>query len=135
MNSPRKQIRDLLAENGLDPVQALIDLANDLARDKESYKEELDNITNEDYKREVIKGGIDIDKVRLRTLQTLNDAAQREDDQKIKLAELELKRQSEDKKQLGTGRVVNEYIIPAYDRQLQSDGKYKLIKLEQNERK
>ena len=87
-------------------------------------------------KREAIKEGLEIDKVTLRVLQSLNDAAQKEDDQKIKLAELELKKEAEEKKQRelkGNHKVIQEYIVPGYTKQVEN-GKTRLIKLESDGR-
>lgn len=134
----RKPIRELLAEKGMDPIDAMIDLVDELKRDKEKFKRGIDQISIEEFKREAIKSGLDIDKVKLRVLQALNDAVQREDDQAIKLAELQFKRESEDRKQKelsGDRKVHHEYVIPGYAREVSADGKYKMIKLEGDARK
>lgn len=128
--TPRRQIRDILAANGMDPVQELIDLVKDINEDKAEFKRGLKEIRIEELRREAIRDGIELDKVKLRVLQVLNDATQREDDQAIKLAELEVRKQAEaDRKKLeGGGKVVNEYIIPAYGRE--SGDRGRMIRLE-----
>ena len=129
----RKEVRQILADNDMDPIQALVDLLNDLRKDKKKFKLTLENITMDQLKREAINEGLEIDKVTLRVLQSLNDAAQKEDDQKIKLAELELKKQAEEQKRKALSgdnrRVVQEYIIPGYSKQV-TNGKTNIIKLE-----
>lgn len=126
-----RSIREVLAESGMDPIEEMIGLVNDLSSDKEMVNEDLPNDPH--LRRELILSAIDLDKLKLKALQNLNDARQREDDQAIKIQDQRMRKEELEAKRnesrRGSGEVVNEYMIPRYDKQL-IDGKYRLIRLE-----
>jgi len=116
-----------MAERKFDPAEKMIDLLDDLTFDRTKFAKEiehvLDNVNDDDLKRELIKETVDIEKLKLAVLKALQDAKQKEDDQYIKIKdqlirkeELQLKRETQTNKQgSGDGRVVNQYIVPNYN--------------------
>lgn len=116
-------IRDLMLEKGFDPAEDMIELAKNLKEDKEYIRGQIEEIGNSSMKAQMLVESVGIDKTRLATLKALSDAKQREDDQRIKLA------QTAD----NTGMIV-EYSVPKYEKKLLPNGKYKMIKVDSVEK-
>lgn len=112
-------IRDLMLEKGFDPAEDMIELAQNLKEDKEYIRSQIEEIGNSSMKAQMLVESVGIDKTRLATLKALSDAKQREDDQRIKLA------QGGD----NSGLIV-EYSVPKYEKKLLPNGKYKMIKVD-----
>lgn len=156
---PTRSIRETLSQKGFDPIEKIISLVNNVNIQRDlyhgGYKRKIrsrlsafkldetplpDN--GEDSEETTDPGhilaGLELDKIELKALSLLNDARQREDDQRIKLMEHELRkneleerREERQSKSAPSGSTIV-YSIPAYGKEL-IDGKYKLVKLDGKE--
>lgn len=128
-----KQIRELLSENNFDPAQEMIDLAKGLKDDEQEYKEKIKEYADlPEIQVQMLVNSNRNYKTRLDVLKALTDAKQKEDDQRLKLEELELKKRDDERKQRvidGTDKpTTTTFFIPAMRKEV-VDGKIKLINL------
>lgn len=124
MNEEPKQtlsVRDLLIQRGFDPALEAIELVQSLKEDKEEIRDRIEGIDSDFLKTQMSISALDIDKTRLKVLKFLNDAKQKEDDQRLKLQEMSSKGEL-------SGATI-EYVIPAYSKEVGADGKIRMVRL------
>ena len=127
-----KSAKDILEDEGFNPTSELVKLAKGLMSDYESIRKDgqkYDN--NPDAKRMIALETNKLAKTNVEVIKTISDIKQKEDDLVLRLTEMQHKQQEreENRKQLNGSEGEKHYFIPAYARELQPDGKYKMIKI------
>lgn len=127
-----KSAKDILEDENFNPTSELVKLAKGLMSDYESIRKDGEVYDdNPDAKRMIALETNKLAKTNVEVIKAISDIKQKEDDLRLRLADMEQKcqeRADRQKQQIGS-EGEKHYFIPAYARELQSDGKYKMIKI------
>lgn len=133
-----RTIREIIAERGSDPVEEVYGLVDRVSRSIEDIEGSLERFSGEvdpELLRAYELTRVNLIKTQVSSLKLINDAKQKEDDQRIKLDELKLKQDAfkwQQEKLLSEGEGSSgsvEYVIPNYEKSVDPEsGKIKLIR-------
>ena len=127
-----KSAKDILEGENFNPTTELVKLAKGLMSDYESIRDDSKSFDdNPDAKRMIALETNKLAKTNVEVIKAISDIKQKEDDLRLRLLDMEQKKQERADKQrqsIGT-EGEKHYFIPAYSRELQPDGKYKMIKI------
>ena len=127
-----KSAKDILEDEDFNPTQELVHLAKGLKSDYESIRQDSEKFNdNPDAKRMIALETNKLAKTNVEVIKAISDIKQKEDDLRLRLEELNARKEEREaaRKQLGQTGGQKNYFIPAYGRELQADGKYKMIKI------
>jgi hypothetical protein len=129
-----KSAKDVLEDENFNPTIELVKLAKNLTQDYESIRESNEAFTNSNPEAKLMVS-LEMNKLaktNVEVIKTISDIKQKEDDLRLRLTEMEnrAEERKEARKQLRPGEGQQHYYIPAYSRELQADGKYKMVKID-----
>lgn len=127
-----KSAKDILEDENFNPTGELVKLAKGLMNDYESIRKDGQKYDdNPDIKRMIALETNKLAKTNVEVIKAISDIKQKEDDLVLRLTEMQNKQQEREemRKQVNGSSGEKHYFIPAYARELQPDGKYKMIKI------